>query len=97
MMRNVLRACISILLSVELLFGAAFTGAPVRTALADVPAGDCGKYVNAFVGTGGIPWMCGMLSPAACAPFGCVRLGPDTCAAGGIAALNLRRRRRRYK
>ena len=87
MMRNVLRACISILLSVELLFGAAFTGAPVRTALADVPAGDCGKYVNAFVGTGGIPWMCGMLSPAACAPFGCVRLGPDTCAAGGIAAL----------
>ncbi len=86
-MRNVLRALISILLSASLLFGAAFAGAPVRIDMPDVPAGAYGRYVNAFVGTGGVPWMCGMLSPAACAPFGCVRLGPDTCAAGGIAAV----------
>ncbi len=86
-MRKLFRACISILLSVELLFGAAFLGAPARVDLPDAPAGTYGKYVDAFVGTGGVPWMCGMLSPAACAPFGCVRLGPDTCAAGGLAVL----------
>ncbi|MBR3620888.1 MAG: glycoside hydrolase family 92 protein, partial [Clostridia bacterium] len=45
------------------------------------------RYVNPFIGTGGIPWACAMLSPAACVPFGCVRLGPDTCALGGIAAI----------
>ena len=86
-MRNLLRACISVVLSVELLLGALFAGAPVRTEMPAAQAGEYGKYVDAFVGTGGIPWMCGMLSPAACAPFGCVRLGPDTCAVGGIAAL----------
>lgn len=86
-MRNVLRAIISVFLSIELLFGAMFTGAPVRTEMPDTNAGIYGKYVDAFVGTGGIPWMCGMLSPAACAPFGCVRLGPDTCVLGGIAAV----------
>ena len=86
-MRKLLRACISVFLSVELLLGAVFTGAPVRAELPDEKGGAYGKYVDAFVGTGGIPWMCGMLSPAACAPFGCVRLGPDTCAAGGIAAV----------
>ena len=86
-MRKLIRAWISILLTVELLFGAVFTGAPIRADLPQAAAGEYGKYVNAFVGTGGVPWMCGMLSPAACAPFGCVRLGPDTCAAGGIAAV----------
>jgi predicted alpha-1,2-mannosidase len=86
-MRNLLRALISMLLSVGLLFGSAVSGAPVRVDLPDAPSDACGRYVDAFVGTGGVPWMCGMLSPAACAPFGCVRLGPDTCAAGGVAAL----------
>lgn len=41
------------------------------------------RYVDLFTGTGGIPWTCGMLSPAACAPFGAVRLGPDTSFVGG--------------
>lgn len=86
-MRNLLRAIISIFLSVELLFGSALAGAPVRVGTPDVQTGTYGRYVDAFVGTGGIPWMCGMLSPAACAPFGCVRLGPDTSAAGGVALL----------
>lgn len=86
-MRNVLRAFISVFLSVSLLFGAAVAGAPARVGTPDVPRGEYGRFVDAFVGSGGVPWMCGMLSPAACAPFGCVRLGPDTCAAGGIAAV----------
>ena len=86
-MRNLLRGIVSVLLSVELLVGSVFAGASVRIELPDAAAGAYGRYVDAFVGTGGVPWMCGMLSPAACAPFGCVRLGPDTCALGGIAAL----------
>ena len=82
-----LRAFLSIFLSLELAIGSLLSGGGLRTALPDVPAGTYGRYVNAFVGTGGIPWMCGMLSPAACAPFGCVRLGPDTCALGGTVLL----------
>ena len=53
----------------------------------DMPApeaqGVCG-YVDPMIGTGGIPWMCGMLSPAASVPFGCVRVGPDTSTVGGF-------------
>ena len=86
-MRKLLRALISVFLFIEMLFNAVFLGVPVRVKLPDVPADGCSRYVNAFVGTGGVPWMCGMLSPAACAPFGCVRLGPDTCAAGGLHEL----------
>ena len=48
-MRNVLRAILSIFLAVELLFGAAVAGVPVRTALPEAPTGTYGRYVNAFV------------------------------------------------
>ena len=82
-----IRAMISIFVSAELLLGSVLFACPVQITLPDTQAGTYGQYVNAFIGTGGIPWMCGMLSPAAAAPFGCVRLGPDTCAAGGTAAL----------
>jgi predicted alpha-1,2-mannosidase len=37
-----------------------------------------GIEVNPFIGTGGVPWMCGHDTPAATMPFGMVRLGPDT-------------------
>ncbi|HPO16838.1 MAG TPA: GH92 family glycosyl hydrolase [Candidatus Hydrogenedentes bacterium] len=43
-----------------------------------VSPGPLGQYVNVFVATGGIPYMCGHDSPAAAVPFGMVRLGPDT-------------------
>ena len=86
-MRKLLRMFISLLVSAELLFGSALVGASARVELPDVPAGEYGQYVNAFVGTGGIPWMCGMLSPAEASPFGCVRLGPDTCIAGGFSKI----------
>jgi len=36
------------------------------------------KEVNVFVGTGGLGFGVGSTSPAACVPFGMVRLGPDT-------------------
>ncbi len=43
-----------------------------------VAPGLLGEEVNVFSATGGWPWMCGHDTPAACVPFGMVRLGPDT-------------------
>ena len=83
-MRNLLRSVISLFTALEILFGCLFSGGTLRIALPQTPTDEYGQYVNAFIGTGGVPWMCGMLSPAASAPFGCVRNGPDTCAAGGV-------------
>ena len=37
-----------------------------------------GRWVNPFIGTGGIPWVCGNNFPGAMVPFGMVRLGPET-------------------
>ena len=39
---------------------------------------ELGQRVNPFVGTGGIPWVCGNNFPGAMVPFGMVRLGPET-------------------
>ncbi|MCA9774043.1 MAG: GH92 family glycosyl hydrolase [Myxococcales bacterium] len=44
----------------------------------DAEPGPLGQWVDMFMGSGGIPWASGMLSPAATVPFGMVRLGPDT-------------------
>lgn len=86
-MLRLFRSVLSVFIAIELLFASLISGGKLRVELPRYePAGN-GRYVNAFIGTGGIPWMCGMLSPAAAAPFGCVRLGPDTCAAGGLAAV----------
>ncbi|MCK5862901.1 MAG: GH92 family glycosyl hydrolase [Candidatus Hydrogenedentes bacterium] len=37
-----------------------------------------GRHVNPFIGTGGVPWLCAHNTPAASAPFGMARPGPDT-------------------
>ena len=39
---------------------------------------ELGRHVNPFIGTGGIPWVCGNNFPGAMVPFGMVRLGPET-------------------
>jgi predicted alpha-1,2-mannosidase len=39
---------------------------------------ELGRRVNPFIGTGGIPWVCGHNFPGAMVPFGMVRLGPET-------------------
>ena len=59
--------------------GLLFTG---QMPIARIPVPEAGpltQYVNPFVGTGSIPWNSGMTSPGAAAPFGAVRLSPDTC------------------
>jgi predicted alpha-1,2-mannosidase len=43
-----------------------------------VQTGELGRRVNPFIGTGGYPWVCGHNFPGAMAPFGMVRLGPET-------------------
>jgi predicted alpha-1,2-mannosidase len=44
----------------------------------EVRAGELGRWVDPFIGTGGIPWVCGNNFPGAMVPFGMVRLGPET-------------------
>src|SRR5207249_4506931 len=39
---------------------------------------ELGRRVNPFIGTGGVPWVCGNNFPGAMVPFGMVRLGPET-------------------
>ncbi len=46
--------------------------------LTQVEPGEFGRWVNPFIGTGGIPWVCGNNFPGAMVPFGMVRLGPET-------------------
>ena len=82
-MLQLLRAFLSVFVAIEMFItGLAARGKPS----ADVPDGGAAglsAYVDPLIGTGGIPWTCGMLSPAAAVPFGCVRVGPDTSAVNG--------------
>lgn len=74
-----------LLFSVLVLFASLFTtGQPPKImSVPDTEAGEFGRWVDPFIGTGGIPWACAMLSPGASAPFGMVRLSPDTSFVGG--------------
>lgn len=53
-----------------------------------IAPGELGSRVNPFIGSGGIFYLSGFVSPAATVPFGMVRLGPDTVSNGGHRALN---------
>ena len=86
-MLKIIRAVVSLFVAVEMLFGSLAYGSAGKPEMPAMQPGELTRYVNPFVGTGGIPWACAMLSPAACTPFGCVRVGPDTCAAGGLAKI----------
>ncbi|MEO6182299.1 MAG: hypothetical protein ABIP71_04215, partial [Verrucomicrobiota bacterium] len=46
--------------------------------LTKIQPGELGRWVNPFIGTGGIPWVCGHNFPGAMVPLGMVRLGPET-------------------
>ena len=61
-----------LLFSVLVLFASLFTtGQPPKImSVPDTEAGEFGRWVDPFIGTGGIPWACAMLSPGASAPFG---------------------------
>ena len=86
-----IRIIASVFLSVEMMFTCLFTGMPYNNdiEMKEVALGEYTQYVDPFIGTGGTPWTCGMVSPAATAPFGTVRLGPDTSFAGGIYLIKM--------
>lgn len=53
-----------------------------------VSPGELGRRVNPFIGSGGLWYLSGNVSPAATVPFGMVRLGPDTVSNAGRRASN---------
>lgn len=78
-MWSIIRAIVSVFVAVEMVFGSLASGVLLKKIdMPEVTAGEYGQYVDPFIGTGGTPWTCAMLSPAATVPFGTVRLGPDT-------------------
>ncbi len=84
-MWKIIRVFVALLLSFETMLTGMINGVNFKTVeMPKVEAGEYGRYVDPFIGTGGTPWTCGMLSPAATVPFGAVRLGPDTSFVGGI-------------
>ena len=86
---KLLRIIVSVFLAVEMLFAAPAGGYKLKVEMPEPRTGALTQYADPLVGTGGIPWANAMLSPAACVPFGSVKVGPDTCAAGGIAKIKL--------
>ena len=78
------RILVSGFIAIETFFGSISNGVSSKdVTMPEVATGEYTQFVDLFTGTGGTPWTCGMLSPAACAPFGTVRLGPDTSFVGG--------------
>lgn len=80
----------SLVLSV-IMFITSFLGIGVtlkKIEMPDAKPGVYGQWVNPFIGTGGIPWVCANLSPGATAPFGAVRLAADTVGAAGLNLLS---------
>lgn len=83
-MWKIIRVFVALFISFETLFTSLFSGVELkRIEMPEIETGIYGQYVDPFIGTGGTPWTCAMLSPAATVPFGSVRLGPDTCFIGG--------------
>ncbi len=80
----IIRIIVSVFVIIETAFAGLFNGIALKPVEMPEPVvGEYTQYVDPFIGTGGTPWACGMLSPAACVPFGAVRLGPDTSFIGG--------------
>lgn len=46
------------------------------------------RWVNPFVGTGGMTWLCGNNYPGPSLPFGLMRLSPETVSRSGQRAMN---------
>lgn len=83
-MIKLIRIFVSLFVALETVFTATFSGVQLKSVeMPETVTGQYTQYVDPFIGTGGIPWVCAMLSPAATTPFGMVRLGPDTCFVGG--------------
>lgn len=88
-MLQMLRTFFLMFLSVEIMFSGLFNGITIKKDydMPDIETGEYTQYVDSYIGTGGIPWTCGMVNTAASVPFGLVRLGADTSFIGGAYLL----------
>ena len=88
-MIQILKTLVIMFLSVEMAFSGMLSGITVKKDydMPEIETGEYTQYVDSFIGTGGIPWTCGMVNPAATVPFGLVRLGADTSFIGGAYLL----------
>lgn len=84
-MFEMLKIFISVFLALEMTLTGLFSGITVKKDydMPEVETGEYSQYVDAYIGTGGLPWTCGMVSTAASVPYGLVRLGADTSFIGG--------------
>lgn len=85
-MAGILRGIKYLFVSVCVLFSTLFSLGEAPDYGFDMPETHTGEYtqwVDPFIGTGGVPWVSAMTSPAASTPFGMVRLGPDSSSAVG--------------
>lgn len=88
MIRKILKALLGLILLAGLVLCVFFMGVILyvksiaatrpNQLMTDAAPGLYGSDVNVFSGTGGYFYMCGHNTPAACVPFGMVRLAPDT-------------------
>ncbi len=84
-MFQILKTVVLLFLSFEMTLTGMFNGITIKETydMPEIETGEYSQYVDPFIGTGGLPWTCGMLSTAASVPFGLVRLGADTSFIGG--------------
>ncbi len=84
-MFQILKTVVLLFLSFEITLTGMFNGITIKQTydMPEIETGEYTQYVDSFIGTGGLPWTCGMLSTAASVPFGLVRLGADTSFIGG--------------
>ena len=84
-MFQMLKTIVILFLSFEMTLTGMFNGITIKNSydMPEIETGEYTQYVDSFIGTGGLPWTCGMLSTAASVPFGLVRLGADTSFIGG--------------
>jgi len=88
--RSIITRTFNLLMSaVTLISGLLFAGQTPSGAMPSPAPGAHTQYVNPFIGTGAVPWASGMTFPGAAAPFGTVRLSPDTCFPFGVNIHNM--------
>ena len=69
-MWHIIRIFVAAFVALETLFAGIANGVtPKGVQMPETVKGTYTKYVDPFIGTGGTPWTCGMVSPAASAPF----------------------------
>lgn len=87
-MASSFRIAVLVSCSLSCLVGGRYRTLAQEPRVAAPAAGPLGCRVNPFIGSGGNPYVCGNVSPAASVPLAMVRVGPDTISKSGRRATN---------